>query len=289
MFIRVTLQTLILKAVATTFLLTSFIGSAVAASFDCKPYLASRTCPETVICATPELSASDERVAASYQNLLRKKSGAATEQLKSDQRTWLGSRNACGCDATCIAREYQRRSEYMVRPVAAQDTNLIRSTIWEGMSGDKSVELVIWNSAGGCDAEQCQALRFRCDSLVVPFLNDEEESRVFKGLSRAFLVPKGAGLKLSFSIGDAQFSQQIDDLHLELSDMNGYSVRVTSRRADPRIPDGQGIKDIIMRLAATSKSFNLSLFGVRLRGMHFSEEHRNNFQRLLATCEAPNK
>jgi uncharacterized protein YecT (DUF1311 family) len=89
---------------------------AFAASFDCAPYMRKRACPETVICATPELSAFDQRMAAKYQSLLSQRSGVSAERLKSDQRTWLGSRNACGCDASCIAREYKRRADDMDRP-----------------------------------------------------------------------------------------------------------------------------------------------------------------------------
>jgi uncharacterized protein len=88
----------------------AIISTAFAASFGCNPSLGNGVCPEAVICGLSELSKLDERVDSTYQRLLRQHAGGSAERLKSDQSAWLASRNDCGCDSSCIAREYQRRA-----------------------------------------------------------------------------------------------------------------------------------------------------------------------------------
>jgi uncharacterized protein len=83
--------------------------SASAASFDCRPYDRTGQCPEAVICETPKLSQLDSEMADQYFQLkdsLRRRKARA---LKREQKAWLEDRDDCGCDATCIEAEYQRR------------------------------------------------------------------------------------------------------------------------------------------------------------------------------------
>ena len=57
-----------------------------AASFDCRLYLRSRTCPELVICSTPELSATDDRLGASYDLLMKRLPVSQALRLRDEQK-----------------------------------------------------------------------------------------------------------------------------------------------------------------------------------------------------------
>jgi uncharacterized protein len=91
-------------------------ASAGATSFDCKPYVRSRECPEIVICQTPGLSAKDDELAKTYTALRSSLADAAElRRLKQQQLDWLGHRNACRCNAECISDEYDVRSIELFR------------------------------------------------------------------------------------------------------------------------------------------------------------------------------
>jgi Uncharacterized protein conserved in bacteria, putative lipoprotein len=85
---------------------------AQAASFPCAK---ASTPTEKAICADQGLSKLDERVAASYREALTLLSGSSPEEgraqvaLKVDQRGWLGERNACGADLSCLKTAHERR------------------------------------------------------------------------------------------------------------------------------------------------------------------------------------
>ena len=70
---------------ATAALLCALAG-AHAASFDCKN---ARTPTEKAICASPKLSALDEKLAADYERALHALSPGGSAQLKASQRSWL--------------------------------------------------------------------------------------------------------------------------------------------------------------------------------------------------------
>lgn len=83
-----------------------------AASFPC----AKATTPtEKAICADQGLSKLDERLAAAYRSALNQLSGSSPEEgkaqaaLKADQRAWLGERNGCGGDVSCLRAVQERR------------------------------------------------------------------------------------------------------------------------------------------------------------------------------------
>lgn len=85
---------------------------AQAASFPCAK---ASTPTEKAICADHGLSKLDERVAAAYRDALALLSGSSPEEgraqvaLKADQRGWLGERNACGADLSCLTAAHERR------------------------------------------------------------------------------------------------------------------------------------------------------------------------------------
>ncbi|WKV98807.1 lysozyme inhibitor LprI family protein [Pseudomonas sp. H22_DOA] len=85
-----------------------------ASSFDCAS-ASSKT--EKAICADPYLSELDEKLAQQWRSSLAKV--ADPKALKTDQRQWLKSRNACGDSAACLRRQYVRRLaelEHAVQP-----------------------------------------------------------------------------------------------------------------------------------------------------------------------------
>lgn len=76
------------------------------ASFDCTK---AQTDTEWAICATPELSSQDDKLAATYRKLL---ANAASPSLKSQaehlQMSWLhGWRDLCGGNVSCLTSAYQ--------------------------------------------------------------------------------------------------------------------------------------------------------------------------------------
>ena len=97
-------------------LLTSLVFAPFvhASSFDCAS-ASSKT--EKAICADPYLSELDEKLAQQWRSSLAKV--ADPKALKTDQRQWLKSRNACGDSAACLRRQYVRRLaelEHAVQP-----------------------------------------------------------------------------------------------------------------------------------------------------------------------------
>jgi len=85
-------------------LLLAALGTAQAASFDCRK---AQLPAERRICASPELGALDEAVAAAFR--AAQKQSIDTDPLRLDQQRWLRSqRNACADDA-CLARVQRER------------------------------------------------------------------------------------------------------------------------------------------------------------------------------------
>ncbi len=82
-------------------------------SFDCSK---ASTAVEKAICARPELAKADRAMAAAYNDLAGKLTGAAKEHLIKDQTQWIASRNrACtgGAEeiARCLRQRYEARLE----------------------------------------------------------------------------------------------------------------------------------------------------------------------------------
>lgn len=85
-----------------------------ASSFDCA---SARSKTEKAICADPYLSGLDEKLAQRWRSTLA--NVADPKALKTDQRQWLKSRNACGDLAACLRRQYVMRLaelEHAVQP-----------------------------------------------------------------------------------------------------------------------------------------------------------------------------
>lgn len=75
-----------------------------AASFDCAK---ASTAQEKTICATPTLSALDEKLAQTYK--AAQAASADPDQLKNEQRTWLKDTKGCNADIECLERAYTAR------------------------------------------------------------------------------------------------------------------------------------------------------------------------------------
>jgi uncharacterized protein YecT (DUF1311 family) len=91
--------------------------TASAASYSCK---AARTPREKAICASPQLSAADDQMAAAYAKLRAGLSPPAAEEVQADQRAWLAyldkacpvnGRGARKDMAACLAKEYGTRED----------------------------------------------------------------------------------------------------------------------------------------------------------------------------------
>src|SRR5262249_17374454 len=94
---------------AGALLLTALAVSAPGAGFDCAK---AHTRAEKLICATPELSKDDERLAVSYKNALaaaEKLPVADRNALKQEQVAWIKVRVANCPDAGCLQSAYQSR------------------------------------------------------------------------------------------------------------------------------------------------------------------------------------
>jgi uncharacterized protein len=75
-----------------------------AASFDC---LRAKTSTERAICGDEELSDLDEAFDVIFRGALSDE--GESQQIKTEQRQWLGVRNACGAGVECLRRAYESR------------------------------------------------------------------------------------------------------------------------------------------------------------------------------------
>lgn len=82
---------------------------AKAASFDCgEPDRLNAA--ERRVCDNPRLGALDERLDSWYRRaLVRAGYFDQTARVRSEQRAWLASRNACGASTRCLRRHYTSR------------------------------------------------------------------------------------------------------------------------------------------------------------------------------------
>lgn len=84
-----------------------------AASFDCTK---ASTQNEKTICATPTLSALDEKLAQAYK--AAQAMAASPDQLKIDQRAWLKDTKSCNANVECLERAYNTRIGQLVPPAS---------------------------------------------------------------------------------------------------------------------------------------------------------------------------
>ena len=82
--------------------------SASATSFNCYGHL---THTEATICGNARLSSLDSQMAAAYKALIRSAqySGPSISSIKANQRLWLGYRNACGTNVSCLTTQYVQK------------------------------------------------------------------------------------------------------------------------------------------------------------------------------------
>ena len=93
----------------TALLMGQSISPAAAAgpSFSCSGNNLLPT--EAAICANDNLSALDVALAALYDNVYKKTSGAARDQLVAAEKAWIAERDACGANVGCITNAYRVR------------------------------------------------------------------------------------------------------------------------------------------------------------------------------------
>lgn len=95
----------------------SLSAPADAASFSCMD-LDSKNAAERRVCTSRSLGALDERLDSWYRRaLVRAGYFGQTSQVRSAQRAWLVSRNACGSNTWCIRRHYVSRIGQLKRYV----------------------------------------------------------------------------------------------------------------------------------------------------------------------------
>ena len=75
-------------------------------SFSCRRVY---SCPERVICRTPDLARLDCAMAGLYLALQGAASRKGARELLESQRDWLADRDSCGCDVRCLYKAYQSR------------------------------------------------------------------------------------------------------------------------------------------------------------------------------------
>lgn len=98
-----------LIALAVVSIGAAFSPPAAAQSFDCRPYLKKGVVPESVICESPQLAQLDLELAGIYETLMDRLPRSAANNLRNNQRAWLGARNSCGFNANCLVGLYRQR------------------------------------------------------------------------------------------------------------------------------------------------------------------------------------
>ncbi len=103
----------------------AWFACAHAASFDCAK---ARSGVEKAVCADPQLSEYDERIAAAYQRALGEWDGAIRGYVRADQRHWLAEIRRIDArddeidavcargDLACLRREYRLRMDRLESP-----------------------------------------------------------------------------------------------------------------------------------------------------------------------------
>jgi uncharacterized protein YecT (DUF1311 family)/membrane-bound inhibitor of C-type lysozyme len=79
-------------------------------SFNCAGRLKTT---EARICANPMLATLDRKMAFSYSWLLGQLPPGQRGELKQDQRSWIGQRNGCGANDSCIEGQVLGRTAYL--------------------------------------------------------------------------------------------------------------------------------------------------------------------------------
>lgn len=94
-------------ALALISLIWAFAPEVHAASFDCKkPDL---TADEATICATPDLSEADVKMATMYDLISGLFAMGTRGDMQDRQNQWIDQRKTCGTDIECLRRAYEQR------------------------------------------------------------------------------------------------------------------------------------------------------------------------------------
>jgi uncharacterized protein len=96
---------------------TGHIGTAHAASFDCKAASAKK-CPEKSVCSNTDISSLDDQVGKLYskwRGALKTEDGI--EAARDEQSYWLSVRDKCGCNEVCLIDAYDGRVQELTKAV----------------------------------------------------------------------------------------------------------------------------------------------------------------------------
>jgi uncharacterized protein YecT (DUF1311 family) len=114
------------------------IAAAHAASFDCAK---ARTGVEKAVCADPQLSEYDERIAAAYKRGLGEWNGAIRDYVRNEQRHWLGEIRRIDehdgeIDAVCAQGDLPcLRRQYRIRMEALESSGYRNSGVYQRSDG----------------------------------------------------------------------------------------------------------------------------------------------------------
>lgn len=101
-------------------ILVTLVGgsTAMAASFNCKPYVKSGKCPEAAICQNADLSLADDTMTALYAQVLAAIPKAGRNGFRAGHREALKERDACGCDHGCLSAWHAATNKSYVEQTA---------------------------------------------------------------------------------------------------------------------------------------------------------------------------
>jgi uncharacterized protein YecT (DUF1311 family) len=125
------------------------IAATHAASFDCAK---ARTGVEKAVCADPQLSEYDERIAGAYKRELDEWNGAIRGYVRNDQRHWLAEirridDNSNGIDAVCAQGDLPcLRREYRLRMDALESAGYRNSGVYQRSGGGNLLVTAIRNA-----------------------------------------------------------------------------------------------------------------------------------------------
>jgi len=168
--------------------------SAWGASFDCRPYFEAKACPETVICATPDLSQLDDVLARRYGYLIKSSSASVVPNLREEQRLWIRQRQSCGCDATCISHLYARRLDELAKPLVGEVSHLVSHWTCTGEGADPRRYALKITEDSYADQQGNRIMREGSIDLVAKNPPSESEGfRIERGVPQRFWIKRIEG------------------------------------------------------------------------------------------------
>lgn len=203
------------------------IATARAASFDCAK---ARTGVEKAVCADPQLSEYDERIAAAYQRALGEWNGAIRGYVREDQRHWLSEMRRIdagdgGADAVCARGDLPcLRREYRLRADELESPGYRNSGVYQRSDGggnllvrairNADIRLRLYDRKSGkvaaSAADEAETVRSGLPQLQPDtFRWDGPDTFIFQAAGADGLAPAdGCGLTVHFSEKAATVLQQ---------------------------------------------------------------------------------